>query len=245
MDFSTIFPELMTNDIRQNGNPKVQDPEFDETAKYGNNYYFPNGYLDNVTTSGYFVYRRPHDYYDSYEGDEMNLFGNFDFTFRIPPVPYEGDWQIRLGYAAEPTRGIAQIYFDGKPQGIPLDMTKNLDHPSILGSDWTGEYSKMSITDLAADQKALKNKGYYRGAAGGYRYNGAGGTTTTIFATQSWTYRMVLCTVHLDPNEDHFLRIRCVSTAKGNDNEFMLDYLELVPKSIYGVTDEGQIEDML
>jgi hypothetical protein len=25
----------------------------------------------------------------------------------------------------------------------------------------------------------------------------------------------------------------------------MLDYLELVPKSIYGVTDEGQMEDML
>lgn len=245
MDFSTIFPELMTNDIRQNGNPKVQDPEYDETAKYGRNYYFPDGYLAGVKSAGYFVYRRPHDYYDSYEGDEMNLFGNFDITFKIPPVPYEGEWQVRLGFAAEPTRGIAQIYFDGKPQGIPLDMTKYLDDASILGSDWVDDYSRMSITDLAADQKALKNKGYYRGAAGGYRYNGAGGSTTTIFSTQHHTYRMVLCTQHLDPKQDHFLRIRCVSTKQGNDNEFMLDYLELVPKSIYGVTDEGQIEDML
>lgn len=250
MDFSTIFPELMTNDIRQNGNPKVQDPEYDETAKYGRNYYFPDGYLKNVKCSGYFVYRRPHDYYDSYEGDEMNLFGNFGITFKIPPVPYEGDWQIRLGFAAEPTRGIAQIYFGTDPnnlapQGIPLDMTKNLNDPSILGDDWVGDYTRMSITDLATDQKALKNKGYYRGAAGGYRYNGAGGSTTTVFSTQAHTYRMVLCTVHLNPNEDHFLRIRCVSTKQGNDNEFMLDYLELVPKSIYGVTDEGQIENML
>lgn len=245
MDFSTIFPELMTNDIRQNGNPKVQDPEYDETAKYGRNYYFPEGYLKNVKCTGYFVYRRPHDYYDSYEGDEMNLFGNFDITFKIPPVPYEGEWQIRLGFAAEPTRGIAQIYFDGKPQGIPLDMTKFLDDPSILGTDWVSDYSRMSMVDLAADQKALKNKGYYRGAAGGYRYNGAGGSTTTVFSTQAHTYRMVLCTVHLDPNEDHFLRIRCVSSKQGNDNEFMLDYLELVPKSIYGVTDEGEIEDMM
>jgi hypothetical protein len=32
---------------------------------------------------------------------------------------------------------------------------------------------------------------------------------------------------------------------KGNNNEFMLDYLELVPKSVYGVTDEGLMEDML
>ena len=245
MDFSTIFPELMTNDIRQNGNPSVQDPDYDETAKYGRNYYFPDGYLKNVKCSGYFVYRRPHNYYDSYEGDEMNLFGNYDITFKIPPVPYEGEWQIRMGYASESTRGIAQIYFDGQPQGIPLDMTVQLDNASILGSDWVSSYSSMTQTELSADQKALKNKGYYRGAAGGYRYNGAGGSTTTIFATQSWTFRIVLCTVHLDPNEDHYLRIRSVSSKMGNDNEFMLDYLELVPKSIYGVTDEGQIEDML
>lgn len=245
MDFSTIFPELMTNDIRQNGNPKVQDPEYDETAKYGRNYYFPDGYLENVKCAGYFVYRRPHDYYDSYEGDEMNLFGNYDITFKIPPVPYEGEWQIRLGYAALPTRGISQIYFDDVPQGIPLDMTKQLSDASILGGDWVGDYTKMTLVDLAADQKTLKNKGYYRGAEGGYRYDGAGATTSKIFSTLAGTFRRVLCTVHIDPDKDHYLRIRSVSTKQGNDNEFMLDYLELVPKSVYGVTDEGKMEDML
>ena len=250
MDFSTIFPELMTNDIRlneRNGGMKHQDPEYDETGKYGRNYYFPNGYLKGVTLNenAHFVYRRPHDYYDCYEGDEMNLFGDFDITFKIPPVPYEGDWQIRLGFAAEGTRGVAQIYFDGKPQGIPLDMTKQLDHASILGSDWKSDYTTMSQEDLSTDQKVLKNKGYNRGATGGYRYNGEGGSTTTIFATQSWTIRLVICTTHITPNEDHYLRIRSVSTKQGNDNEFMLDYLELVPKSVYGVTDEGKMEDML
>ncbi|MBQ9636615.1 MAG: fasciclin domain-containing protein [Prevotella sp.] len=249
MDFSTVFPELMTNDIRlneRNGGRKYQDPDYDETAKYGRNYYFPNGYLKGVTLNdAYFIYRRPHDYYDSYEGDEFNLKGDFDFTFKLPPVPYEGDWQIRLGYAAESTRGIAQFYFDDKPMGIPLDMTRQLDHSSIVGSDWKSDYSSMSLTDLATDQKIMKNKGFYRGAAGGYRYNGAGGSTTTIFATQPQTLRMVICTAHMDPNKDHYLRIRCVSVKQGNDNEFMLDYLELVPKSIYGVTDEGQMEDML
>lgn len=245
MDFSTIFPELMTNDIRQNGNPKVQDPEYDETAKYGRNYYFPDGYLENVKCSGYFVYRRPHDYYDSYEGDEFNLFGNYDITFKLPPVPYDGVWQVRLGYAAESTRGIAQIYFDDKPQGIPLDMTKNLSDASILGGDWVGDYSSMSQIDLAADQKTLKNKGFYRGAEGGYRYDGAGATTYRVFSTLDITFRRVLCTVEMKANQAHNLRIRSVSTKQGNDNEFMLDYLELVPKSVYGVTDEGKMEDML
>jgi len=249
MDFSTIFPELMTNDIRlneRNGGMKQQDPDYDETGKYGRNYYFPNGYLKGVTINEgcHFVYRRPHDYYDCYEGDEMNLFGDFDITFKIPPVPFEGEWQLRLGFAAEGTRGVAQFYFDDKPQGIPLDMTKQLNDPSILGTDWKADYNSMSAVDLATDQKVLKNKGYYRGAAGGYRY-AQGSTQQTIFATQPITIRMVICTTHINPEEDHYLRIRCVSAKQGNDNEFMLDYLELVPKSVYGVTDEGAMESML
>ena len=203
MDFSTIFPELETNGIRQNGNVKQQDPEYDETGKYGRNYYFPNGYLKGVKSTGYFVYRRPHDYYDSYEGDEFNLFGNFDIEFKLPPVPYEGDWQIRLGYAAE---------------------------------------SSMSDAEKSADYKNLKNKGYYRGAMGGYRYDGAGASTYRQFVTVQMTLRRVLCTVHVDPKKDHYLRIRCVSTGK---TEFDLDYLELVPKSVYGVTDGNSMEDPL
>lgn len=250
MDFATIFPELMTNDIRlnqRNNGVKNQDPDYDETGKYGRNYYFPNGYLSGVTLNegSQFVYRRPHDWYDSYEGDEMNLFKDFDFTFRLPPVPYEGEWQVRLGFASEPTRGVAQIYYDGKPQGIPLDMTKSLNDPSILGADWKADYKSMSQVDLSTDQKVLKNKGYYRGAAGGYHYPFGGGNDHVYFATQPHTIRLVICTTHIDPNEDHYIRIRCVSAKQGNDNEFMLDYLELVPKSVYGVTDEGEMESML
>lgn len=243
MDFSTIFPELETNGIRQNGNVKQQDPEYDETGKYGRNYYFPSGYLKGVRKcTGYFVYRRPHDYYDSYEGDEFNLFGNFDIEFKIPPVPYEGDWQIRLGYAAEFSRGIAQIYFDGKPQGIPLDMTKDLTDASLLGAEWVQDYSSMSDAEKSADYKNLKNKGYYRGAMGGYRYDGAGASTFRQFVTVQMTLRRVLCTVHIDPKQDHYLRIRCVSTGQ---TEFDLDYLELVPKSVYGVSDGSSMEDPL
>ena len=252
MDFSTIWPEFMSNpNVRQNGNPGHQDPAYDETAKYGRNYYFPNGYLDGVTLvgNGHFVYRRPHDYYDCYEGDELNLFGQYDFTFRLPPVPYEGDWQIRMGYAQEPTRGVAQIYFDGKPQGIPLDMTIPLSDNSIMGAEFVGSgYTSLDPDEKSEDQKALKNKGYYRGAMGGYRYNGEGESKTrtkSVFGTQQQTFRIVFCTVHIDPSVDHYLRIRNVGSKQGNDNEFMMDYLELVPKTVYGVTDENAMEDDL
>ena len=255
MDISTIFPEMMTLGIRQNGDPKKQDPAFDETAKYGRNYYFPDGFLKNVhvtSSGGYFVYRRPHNYYDSYEGDEMNLFENFDITFKLPPVPYEGEWQVRMGYAQEPTRGIAQFYLDGKPQGIPLDMTVPLSDAKILGAAWPSSdkfldwVNKNNYEELSNDQKALKNKGYYRGALGGQRYSGENNAAPFVrFAVQQQTFRRVIYTGHLTADEDHYLRIRCVSAKQGNKNEFMLDYFELVPKSVYGVTDEGQIENML
>ena len=106
--------------------------------------------------------------------------------------------------------------------------------------------NKNNYEELSNDQKALKNKGYYRGALGGQRYSGENNAAPFVrFAVQQQTFRRVIYTGHLTADEDHYLRIRCVSAKQGNKNEFMLDYFELVPKSVYGVTDEGQIENML
>jgi hypothetical protein len=246
MDFSTVFPELMTHDIRLNGDPMKEDNDAvaDDAFKNGRNYYFPMGYLDGVTFGGncHFLYRRPHLSYYVYCGDEMNLFGDYDFEFRLPPVPYSGEWQIRLGYSITATRGVAQIYFDDIPQGIPLDMRKRLDDETIMGTAFSEKsYTEMTAEERAEDQKALKNKGYYRGPAGGYF-----GTGLSEFETQSSVARRVLCQVYIDNKEDHYLRIRCASKSKtGNNNEIMIDFLELVPKSVYGVGDDGAIEDDL
>ena len=252
MDFSTVFPEIMTNDMRQNGDPTTDDNNSiaDETFKNGRNYFFPAGYLDGVTSKGncFFVYRRPHINFWSYAGDEFNLFGDYDFEFRLPPVPYSGEWQVRLGFCALDTRGIAQIYFDGVPQGIPLDMRMYLNDPQLMGTEYTPDddgkyYNSLTDEEKAEDQKALKNKGYYRGPRGGYHTNG---DTKFEWVGKAQTYRRVLCQAYFDNTKDHYLRIRCASKSKtGNNNEFMMDYLELVPKSVYGVANSGEIEDDL
>ncbi|MBQ0056370.1 MAG: fasciclin domain-containing protein [Bacteroidales bacterium] len=249
MDFSTIFPEVMTNDMRMNGDRTKDDDNstsaYDHTYKYGRNFYFPNGYLEGVTVAGngYFIYRRPRQGYWSLHGDEFICQGNYDISFRIPPVPFEGDWQIRLGYAAMPIRGIAQIYFDNVPQGIPLDMTRDLGHSSILGTEFGKKlYTSMNADERLEDRKTLKNLGFYRGTNGGYR---TGGSDRQHFSDIKETLRIVLCTVHIAPGEEHFLRVRAVSSKQGNNNEVMLDYLELVPKSVYGVVDDGAQEDDL
>ena len=253
MDFSTVFPEVMTNDMRLKGNYDQDDdsgtPDEAAVPKNGRNFYFPEGYLDGVSFSNcHLVLRRPHQNFWSWQGDEWNIFGEYDFTFRLPPVPYSGDWQIRLGFCGLKTRGVAQIYFDGIPQGIPLDMTQYLNEEAFIGSrfvndETAADYDKMTDEEKAKEQKVLKNLGAYRAGRSIYHTNGS---TKYFFIGNYRTFRRVLCQVHIDANKDHYLRFRVASDSKqGNDNEFMLDYLELVPKSVYGVGGDGEMEDDL
>jgi hypothetical protein len=214
------------------------------------------GYLDGVTFDDKLcalVYRRPHWEFWSWQGDEWNLFGDYDFVFRIPPVPFSGEWQMRLGFAPLETRGVMQVYFgtDPKnlqPQGIPLDMMQILNSEMYLGSrvsDDTNlsEYRRTSVEELAEEQKLLKNLGAYRGPLACYNTSGS---------DKSYSYgvthmmRRILCQTNMDANQDYYIRFRVASEAKqGNNNEFMFDFFEMVPKSVYGVDGEGEMEDAL
>ena len=253
LDFSSVFPEVMSNHLRFEGDPTQDDnsgvPDDASTPKNGRNFYFPMGYLDGVTFSNcYVVLRRPHINFWSWQGDEWNLFGDYDFEFRIPPVPYSGDWQVRLGFCALPTRGVAQVYFDGVPQGIPLDMTQFLTDEAFLGDrfkddETANDYDSMTDEEKAAEQKVLKNLGAYRAPRSLFHFSTS---SKNYFVGNQRTHRRVLCQTYMDANKDHYVRFRVASDGKqGNNNEFMLDYLELVPKSVYGVDGDGEMEDDL
>ena len=254
MDFTTVFPEVIGNGIRGEGNwtdsghDDDNHPDDSATPKNGRNYYFPMGYLDGVTfsTNSHFVLRRPHSTYSSWQGDEMNIFGDYDFTFRLPPIPFSGDWQVRLGFCSIPTRGITQIYFDGVPQGIPLDMTKDLNSDYYIGDRFNHDgtdYVDVPDEEKAEEQKILKNLGAYRGPKSIFSFSQS---SKTLFANMGGTYRRIMCQTYMDATKEHYIRFRVASDGKkGNNNEFMLDYLELVPKSIYGVDSDGEMEDDL
>jgi uncharacterized surface protein with fasciclin (FAS1) repeats len=253
MDFSTVFPEIITNGLRFEGDPTKDDdagtPDDSATPKNGRNFYFPLGYLDGVTfTNCYVVLRRPHINFWSWQGDEWNLFGDYDFTFRLPPIPYSGDWQVRLGFCAIETRGVMQVYFDGVPQGIPLDMTKFLNSDLYIGDRFVidetcADYDKMTEEEKAEEQKLLKNLGAYRAPRSLFHFSTS---SKNYFVGNERTYRRILCQTYMDATKDHYIRFRVASDGKqGNNNEFMLDYLELVPKSVYGVDGDGEMENDL
>ncbi len=257
MDLYTFWPELMNNGIRTTQTNLLNDATTSKTTAC-KNYIFPPGYLDNVESSndGDFIYQGCRNYYWSYEGDEFNLRsdqGLYDMTFQLPSVP-SGQYQIRLGFALIPSRGIGQFYVDGQPQGIPLDMrstgwTDKTGWEALLQSDNTTKYS----SSAEQNKKDLHNQGWYHGPASvrcidinnsnPLKDEDLALSNSHPFCNIANTIRRVIYTGYLSGDKRHTIRIRSVWSEGGA--ELMFDYIELVPKSVYGIDTEGAGEDDL
>ena len=254
MDLYTFFPEMMNNTIRDGRTAnKIAESNNPDISVASPNYWFPNGYLDNVKVNedGTFLFQSQHNTYWSYEGDEFNLYSatsNYDITFNLPSVP-TGTYQIRLGFCAMASRGICQFYLDGVPKNIPLDM-RNTNFVDRTG--WFALTSDNSRTDeeTEAAKKNMHNLGWYQGPRSVFSIVGEGhedgdeAVQRSYFCNNGgggYTVRTVLCTETLDENVQHKVRIKSVWAV--GDVVAMIDYIEIVPKSVYGVEGEGKAED--
>lgn len=215
VDATTLSPDFMTSGARgRPGNATCST--------------FKTGFIKNFTLSDntFITIRNRHTNFDCYQGDEIVMIGQFDFMFKLPPVP-EGTYEIRIGYCAFASRGVVQLYFDNKPCGIPLDLRIFATNPRIgwvPDATGTGALEKNKATD-----KALRNRGYMKGPDSMRRYTG--GTSYSIFRNQAQTFRRILTTQYLSSKEDHYIRVR--QLLENNKADFDLDYIELCPKSIY------------
>lgn len=257
LDMYTLWPELMNNDIRTTQTNLLNDSPESKTTNC-KNYIFPANYLDNVVSSadGDFIYQGARNYYWSYEGDEFNLRsdqGLYDLEFELPSVP-SGQYQIRLGFALIPSRGIGQFYVDGKPQGIPLDMRST---GWVAKTGWQQLYVDDASAKYSAsaeqNKKDLHNQGWYHGPASvrcininnanPFKDDDLSLNNSHPFCNIANTIRRVIYTGSLDGDKTHKIRIRSVWSEGGA--ELMFDYIEIVPKSVYGIDSEGAGEDDL
>ena len=211
VDAASLMPELATNGIFRNDEKQC--------------YWVPEGFSDNMKfyqeSIVIYQYQQP-DYWCWY-GDEIIGFGLYDFSLKLPPVP-EGTYEIRYGYVPMAQRGITQIYVDDIPQGIPIDLTMNTygtyNDPKIGWVRDTGD----DETDDKND-KAMHNRGYMKGPD-----SQCFTSAKTLARSQQNLLRKIVATQYLTPDKDHFIRFRSVTQ---NSLEFMLDYIELCPKSVY------------
>lgn len=131
VDFKTLTPEIMScaKDLR--GNYMADDNYIDDSPfpANGKNMYFKWDRMENVKgdtarNNAGLVHRRAHLYYWSWQGDEVNVFGDYDMTIKLPSVP-AGEWEVRMGICGLETRGAARIYLNDKLMIDTLDMRRN------------------------------------------------------------------------------------------------------------------------
>jgi len=211
MDAASFFPELTNNNMRGNG--KVQS------------WVFPKGYIDGLTCTETtrFCYLNSFGGYLDYEGDEVYLKGVYDFSVKTPPIP-AGTYEIRFGYQPTGGRGVAQLYWDSIPCGIPLDLRLNADDPMI-------GYVQPSSANLDdpygyENDKMMRNRGYMKGPS-----------SYQDFIDMGWGYglkqsarnnihclRKILGIYTFDKPGKHSFTVKAVI-----DGQFMFDFLEFIP----------------
>ncbi|MCQ2067631.1 MAG: fasciclin domain-containing protein [Bacteroidaceae bacterium] len=179
--------------------------------------------------------------FGTFNGDEMTVMKSYDIAFKLPPVPSDGNYEIRIwNNAMKGTnvadRGIVQYYFHQtdpadrslnwrnwtwNPEGIPVDLR-------IDGSD--GRIGWISDSDLDNDEelieindRGMRNRGYMK-AMDSY------GTSSALRADKN-CYRKIIANEYMRASTDYWIRIRQVYSGGTGVNPF--SFIEVVPKSVY------------
>lgn len=232
-NFMAFFPELTNNNIRW-------------AQGYGTKweyYRIPQGYCKRIKFNAsqsnmYYLY--PHAGSDAswadYQGDEIITAGNYDFEYRIPHVP-AGTYELRLGTCLCDTRGIGQVYVDGKVAGIPVDLRTESGSELVrqrfafeTDDNLMREGGEEAIED---DDKARRNRGYMKGPASAFVNSGS-----TSLRNSFNSARIIIGTFQLTEG-DHWIRFKTV--LENPATEFMHNYFEIVPRSI--ITNTAKPED--
>jgi uncharacterized surface protein with fasciclin (FAS1) repeats len=192
-------------------------------------YYYPSGFFKNLKYKDDETKvnsKRPTGGAVSLQGDRFHIYGWYDFTHILPPVP-EGSWEIRIGIKTR-ERNIVQIYVDNVPNGIPLDMGKNAEHPDI------GYIADANTDDDGiSNDKDLRNRGWMKAPDYFCQYpQGKSGRLSTH------SLRRILGIYSLGDGNIHTFRMKSVLSSNTNDY-FGYDYIEFIPKGLLDTEDRN------
>lgn len=217
-DATTLSPDFMNAGAR-NSNPATYNVSFFMTG-------FKSAFTKNfIFSESTFFGVHNRFWCNSWENDMCACLDNFDIKFRLPPVPSGQTYEVRLGYVCGANRTVVQVYFDDNltadmPCGIPIDLRK---YAGEYG--WISDAECESEDDIEANDKALRNQGFMKGLAGATFADG-----TSLPRDQVQCLRRILTTQYFEEGHDYYVRLRQVLE---NQAEMSLDYIEIVPKSIY------------
>lgn len=225
-DGMSLFPEAMTNDIRNKG---ASEDRYTHV-------YIPKDqiypYFDNfrINAECNFVYYNAHgrgdDWCNLYR-DEMKAVGRYELMFTLPPVPRRGTYEFRYKVLANGNRGVTQIYFGSDPNnlpvaGIPMDLTVRSDDANKTG--WALDAVDQDYN--AEVDKRMRNNGFMKGCKSVKKSNG-----TERDQANAECVRRIIWRGTLDPNETYYFKLK--SVLDSDRKEFYMDYMEYCPKEVY------------
>lgn len=245
-EFMSLFDESMTNRYRGYTGADLKS-FFGRTDRDITAVRIPEGYFENMViyngdasrvyyltkdqANGYNGY----DCWNDYQGDELYCKGAYDFAIKLPPVPKDGTYELRFGYVNNGKRTIVQFYLGHSsdrstmtPCDIPLDQNVN---PTSTTVGWTNPNTDGD--NGAAVDKAMHNRGWMRGP--NYFSNkkyGEGSTARFKSDGGQHHIRRVVTKQYFKQGEENWFRCK-TAMPENTEAEFELDYIELVPATVY------------
>ena len=201
-------------------------------------YAFLPGYCKNVESApgGDLLVRYRNSSFGILYGDELRLGGNYDVSFKLPPVPNDGTYEIRfLNNAISGFRyhGIVQFYMCSEDEdwvacGSPYDLNVTGDDPSIGFSEWDNIKSDENM--IHEEEMIARGNGYMR-------------AHDCYFGLHQYSnnYRIILDHKYMQSDKDYYFRIQKVADGDVSWYYDVFNYIEIVPQSIYdGPTPEDR-----
>ena len=221
MDMTTLLPELLSNNIRGTIYTRFENGFFDNITQESSDtkllYLMPQG------ASGWF----------NYQGDEFMVSGLYDFVLKLPPVPYDGTYEVRMGVAHNSLRGMCQIYFGEDPNrltpaGLPYDMRQYPEptNPAIPWHDDTDDW----VVNREVD-KNLRNQGYMKAPNYYTRATGNADVPVRSCGGANGAVRRIITVANMEAGKNYYLRFK--TALKKTDSQFYMDYVEYASTTVY------------
>ena len=190
--------------------------------------------------------------FGTYNGDELTIRGSYDLAFKLPPVPADGTYEIRvwnnsLASSNRGDRGIVQFYlhqynpvedanvywrnWKWDPQGIPVDLRLGGGDSRIgMVPDNDDRYDGMSDAQMEEaiklNDRAMRIRGYLKAPDS---YSNGENSEDPIRVDEN-CYRKIMANEYLKADNDYWVRMRQVYEE---DGVFPFSFIEIVPKSVY------------
>ena len=167
----------------------------------------------------------------AYEQDEPFFEGQYDVTYRMPLVPNDGTYELRIAVGNGSNCGMMQTYFGTNKNnlsavGLPLDMRY------VETTDWIQYFlDTEDRQENARLERNMRNHNVMKGSNcyGDFSYGVTEGGRNSGFGLHK--LRHIVYRGPVRANTRYYLRFKNV--LNNPTAHLDIDYIEWVPKSVY------------